>query len=118
MGRDEAASPWEREHGAPPAPISAATAALIEARGWRTRLEEARVHELWEQIAGEQVARHALPVRLHGGVLVVRAESPSWASQLQYLAGELLRKAQEVLGDTTVVKVTVISGRGEATGPR
>jgi predicted nucleic acid-binding Zn ribbon protein len=69
------------------------------------------VHEVWDEIAGPQVAEHVRPVRLHGGVLVVRADSPAWATQVRYLATDLMRRANEVLGDGQVASVTVVTRR-------
>ena len=91
-------------------------------RGWDRRLEGARVHDRWEEIAGPQVAAHTEPVRLHGGVLVVRAESPTWATQVRYLSTELVARANAVLGEGQVTRVVLVAaplehprrGRGSA----
>lgn len=93
----------------PPPPVAELVAGLASRRGWAKRLHGARVHQAWPEIAGEELARHVTPVRLAGGVLVVRAESPAWATQVSYLAGQLLIRANEVLGDGEVTTVTVQS---------
>ncbi|MEX0657532.1 MAG: DUF721 domain-containing protein [Egibacteraceae bacterium] len=79
-------------------------------RGWAVHLEGARVHGTWAEIAGEQLAAHTEPVRLHGGVLVVRADSATWATQVRFLAAQLAQRANAVLGDGQVTQVTVVSG--------
>jgi predicted nucleic acid-binding Zn ribbon protein len=84
--------------------------ALTARRGWQHRLEGARVHDVWAEIAGPQLAAHTRPVRLHGGVLVVRAESPAWATQVRYLSGDLLARANEVLGAGRVARVVLVTG--------
>jgi predicted nucleic acid-binding Zn ribbon protein len=93
-----------------PSPLAALIDAVRARPGWSTRLEGARIHVSWIEIAGEQLARHAEPVRLAGGVLVIRAVSPAWAEQVRYLAGDLARQVNEVLGPGSVRQVTVITG--------
>lgn len=93
-----------------PSPLAALLDAIRARPGWAARLEGARIHVCWVEIAGDQLARHAEPVRLAGGVLVVRAVSPAWAEQVRYLAGDLARQANDVLGPGSVRQVTVITG--------
>lgn len=93
-----------------PAPLAALLKTVRARPGWAARLEGARIHSCWVEVAGEQLARHAEPVRLAGGVLVVRAVSPAWAEQVRYLAGDLARQANAVLGPGSVRQVTVLTG--------
>lgn len=106
----ETASPDVAAGGSEPAALGELLGAAAGRRGWATRLRGARVHGLWADIAGEQLARHTEPVRLHGGVLVVRADSSTWATQVRYLGAELAERANAVLGADQVTKVTVVSG--------
>lgn len=104
---------------AAPAPVGEALAGLRDARGWRRRLEGARVHEVWEQAVGPKVAARVRPVRLHGGVLVVEADSSAWATQVRYLAPELIAGLNAALGEGMVERVTVQTGSQESgRGPR
>ena len=93
--------------GPPPAPLAGALSALAGQKGWTKRLRGARIHEHWAEIAGPAVAANVEPVRLHGGVLVVRATSPAWATQLRYLTPQLMARANEVLGPDSVSSVTI-----------
>ncbi len=72
-GLDPTESPDALPTGPEPSPLAAAAEALIGRRGWGKRLQGARIHEHWAAIAGPALAEHVQPVRLHGGVLVVRA---------------------------------------------
>jgi len=97
--------------GSEPVPLTEVLGgAVSRRRGWAPRLRGARVHALWTDIAGDQLARHTEPVRLHGGVLVVRADSPAWATEVRYLSAELAARANAVLGPEQVTRVTVVSG--------
>ena len=110
MIREEEERPDLPAQGADPTVLGSALGAFSERLGWSARLRGARVHEHWNEIAGDQLARHVEPVRLAGGVLVVRASSPAWATQVRYLAPQLLARANEVLGPDQVHTVTVAGG--------
>ncbi|HVM18882.1 MAG TPA: DUF721 domain-containing protein [Egibacteraceae bacterium] len=107
---------WESPDGGPerPAPpvLGDLVARLTSSRRWSERLRGARIHQCWEEIAGAQLAAHVRPVRLAGGVLVVQAESPAWATQVRYLSAQLQTRANEVLGDGEVQTVKVQAGTG------
>ena len=104
---DPTASEDALVEGPPPAPLAGALSRLAGERGWSSRLRGARIHQHWDEIAGPAVAANVVPVRLHGGVLVVRATSPAWATQLHYLIPELIARANEVLGAGSVTSVTI-----------
>ena len=106
---------WESQEAMPDRPPPPAVrdlaSTLASTRGWGARLRGARIHTAWVEIAGEELARHVQPVRLAGGVLVVRAESAGWATQVRYLAAQLKERANAVLGEGEVTTVTVQTGR-------
>ncbi len=108
-GLDPTGSPDALPQGADPETLGSAVSALVGRRGWARRLRGARVHEHWHEIAGEVLAQHVEPVRLSGGVLVVRVLSPAWGTQLRYLIPQLLERANDVLGDGSVRTVTIQS---------
>lgn len=94
----------------PPVALSDLLGRLIADRGWYDRLHDSQVHQRWIEIVGEELGAHVEPVRLRGGVLVVRAQSGAWASQLRYLSPWLVQRAQEVLGSDRVERVQILSG--------
>lgn len=103
-----------------PAPLAGVLGELARRRGWDERLRDAAIHQHWEEIAGSELAQRATPVRLHGGVLVIRAETAAWAGQLRYLVGDLQRRANEVLGENRVQQVRVVTdspGHTTRSGP-
>jgi predicted nucleic acid-binding Zn ribbon protein len=110
MTRREPVDPDDPRRRAPPAAIGDLLGELRERRGWAKRLEGARVHEEWPTIAGPQIALHTEPVRLHGGVLVVRVDSPAWATEVRYLSEALRARANEVLGGEQVERVVLVTG--------
>ncbi len=65
------------------------------------------VFSRWAEVVGPGVAANAWPVSLAGGVLVVGAEDPAWASQLRYLTGQLLSRLEQVVEPGAVRRVEV-----------
>jgi predicted nucleic acid-binding Zn ribbon protein len=80
------------------------------------------VWDRWRAIVGEDIAAHAEPSSLRGGLLRVRTDSPAWATEIGYLADEIRKKANETVGRELVTEVRVwtgpgaIQGRGRASG--
>ncbi len=59
---------------------------------------EAAVLNAWRDVVGERVASHAVPLRVRGETLVVRADSGPWAVQLRRLGAEITRRLAERTG--------------------
>ncbi|WP_035063117.1 DUF721 domain-containing protein, partial [Cellulomonas bogoriensis] len=89
-------------------------------RGWSTELSVAAVTARWREVVGDQVADHCVPETFDGGVLVVRTDSTTWATNLRLLVPELLRRLEMELGADVVTEVRVLgpSGPSWAKGPR
>jgi predicted nucleic acid-binding Zn ribbon protein len=66
----------------------------------------------WSQIVGASIAEHAEPSSLREGVLRVRADSPTWATELGYLAADIKARANELIGRGAVQEVRVWTGPG------
>jgi predicted nucleic acid-binding Zn ribbon protein len=54
----------------------------------------ASVFSGWEELVGAEIARHAQPQSLRDGVLLLVADQPAWATQLRYLAADLLARVR------------------------
>jgi len=96
-----------------PTALSGELARFARRPGWSERLGAARMWAAWEDIVGSELISHCEPVRLAGRVLVVRAASPVWATQLRYLTTQLLERSASVLGAGSVREVRVVVGRLE-----
>jgi len=106
----ETAEAWRSPQGRDPFPFGDALTTMSDQRGWASRLHGAKIHAAWEEIVGPELFRHTRPVRLHGGVLVVRAVTTIWAAEVRALGGVLAARADAVLGDGSVRQVTVVTG--------
>lgn len=90
-----------------PQPLGEVLDAVMQHRHWNERMRSAHVFTNWAEVVGEDVARNCEPVRLVGGVLVVAATSPSWATQLRYLSARLQLAVNTALGEPMVERVEV-----------
>lgn len=95
-----------------PQPLGRALEELVTRRRWAGRLDGARIFDVWDEVAGEEIAAHARPVRLHGGVLVIGARDAGWATQLGYLTAQLQARANSLMGPDTVRRVQIVVQRG------
>jgi len=76
----------------------------------------ARLHAVWPDLVGPALAVHAEPRGLRDGVLTVAVDAAGWATQLRYLEAELLRRAEEVLGEPVANAVRVTQSGPEPSG--
>ena len=104
-GRTEPHNP--RSHA--PVPAGALVDQMIERRQWRARLDGSQIHRVWAAVAGDAVGEHVRPVRLHGGLLVLEADSGPWATQVRYLQQDLIDRANEELGSPLVERIQIRS---------
>jgi predicted nucleic acid-binding Zn ribbon protein len=66
----------------------------------------------WPEVVGDDIAQHAEPTSLKAGVLRIRTESSSWATEIGYLGPEITRRANELVGRELVNEVRVWTGPG------
>lgn len=87
-------------------------ASLLAADGdWTPHLKIAQLNNHWDQVVGPAVAAHSLVDGFVDGVLVIRADSPAWTTQLTYLIPQLERTIRERLAGLDIRGIRV-------TGPR
>jgi predicted nucleic acid-binding Zn ribbon protein len=55
----------------------------------------ADVQTRWAEVAGEEVARQAMPASERAGVVTVRCSSAVWAAELAMMSADLLRRLNE-----------------------
>jgi predicted nucleic acid-binding Zn ribbon protein len=90
---------------------------LVAERGWQVDVAVGGVLGRWTTVVGSQVAEHCAPESFTDGVLMVRADSTAWATQVRLLVPMLLGRLGAELGDGVVTKVQV-RGPGSPTWRR
>jgi predicted nucleic acid-binding Zn ribbon protein len=104
-----------RDRGGDPRAFGAAIKDLLSDRGWEQRAAVGGVFGDWPRIVGPELAEHTRPEKFEEGELTIAADSTAWATQLRLLAGSLVRRLNEELGDNSVRRVKVV---GPSSGPR
>ena len=98
---------WHPGTGADPAKpaysLDKLVPTVMKQLGLEKRLHESQVQFLWPQIVGADIARHAQPVSLRKGLLVVAVDHPVWLQELsRYHKPLLLQKVHERVGRSAV----------------
>jgi hypothetical protein len=92
---------------------------LREAMGserFRRGLALGRLARSWEDVVGDRLGRETSPSLLENGTLVVSVSTAAWGAQVRFLAPDIRRRANEVLGTEEVGTVRVSVGRREPRG--
>jgi predicted nucleic acid-binding Zn ribbon protein len=76
---------------------------VIKTLGLEQRLQQSQVFFLWPQIVGADIARHAQPVSLRNGLLIVAVDHPVWLQELsRFHKPLLLQKVRQRIGAKAV----------------
>ncbi len=93
--------------GRDPALLGTQLDRLMSDRGWEVDVKVGAVIGRWAQIVGSDVAEHVQPVSFESGILVLRADSTAWATQMRLLESMLLGRLENEVGAGTVTEITV-----------
>jgi predicted nucleic acid-binding Zn ribbon protein len=83
-----------------PRPLASALHGLTSALAPATTL--ARVQGVWEQAAGASIAAAAHPTAERDGVLTLTCEAAVWAQELHLMAGVLIPRLNDALGEHAI----------------
>lgn len=98
-----------------PRPVADSLDRVTLAFGAARARELAALFSRWETIVGHEIAEHAEPNSLRDGVLVLLVDQSAWATQLRYLAPELLAQIRADLAGSSVAELQIrVVGRGGA----
>ena len=116
VNRDAAA-----RKGAPRDPVTLGDAVdgMIQANDWGKKAELATVMTNWREIIGAEFAEHVKPIGFEAdeSILILQADSTSWATQTRILSVEILQKIDQQAG-SGVVKSLEIKGPEPVRKPR
>ncbi|WP_417563179.1 DUF721 domain-containing protein [Microbacterium sp.] len=76
--------------GRDPKGVGDVLTALTHESGWDSNLARADLVRQWDEVAGDDTARHTRPVGLSDGMLTVQCDSTAWAKQLQFMRAHIL----------------------------
>jgi predicted nucleic acid-binding Zn ribbon protein len=107
-GRTEPQVSGARPDDRDPKRLSDAVERLVESKGWATDVNLRTLLARWGLLVGPINAAHSLPEAYADGILTVRTDSTAWATQLRYMAPQLVAMLNEQLGDGTVTRIKVL----------
>lgn len=90
-----------------PAPLGEVFEQVVSQRGWGTQLNVHALLGRWSALVGPHVAAHSKPETFVDGVLVIRTDATSWATQLRLMAPQLLAKLNAAVGEGSITRVEV-----------
>ncbi|MBB5351766.1 putative nucleic acid-binding Zn ribbon protein [Haloferula luteola] len=79
--------------------------AILQSVGAQEGIDEEQLRELWREIAGDLVARHAAPESLKNGCLTLKVLQPAMRFQLEQMKGRLLANLRASLGEGKVKSI-------------
>jgi predicted nucleic acid-binding Zn ribbon protein len=79
-----------------PIPLSQSLDALMRSLSGGPRAVVAGVFNRWDEAVGDAVARHAQPVKIERGRLLVEVDEPGWATQLRFLEHDIVERLRAV----------------------
>ena len=94
-----------------PVPLTSSLDAMMRSLRGADRIQVGGVFGKWDDAVGPSVAAHVRPVKLDGGVLLVEADEPAWATQVKFLADTIVERLRAVAG-VEVERVEVRVARG------
>lgn len=87
----------------PALPLQQLVPGVMQRLGLEQRLQQSQIFHQWASIVGADVVRHAQPVSLKNGLLVVAVDHPVWLQELsRYHKPLLLQNIRARVGKTAV----------------
>jgi predicted nucleic acid-binding Zn ribbon protein len=120
FGRRPGVDPVPYGRGRDPVSIGDEIPEFTERMGWSERMEIASIGARWNEIVGEDIARHCTVESFDDGVLTLQASSTAWAEQLKVVSGTIRSRVNDELGRPVVSAIRVLrpSTRSWTKGPR
>ena len=91
-------------------PVGQVLASLMKGLGLEEKLRERELIENWPRIIGPEIARFSQALRVRGGVLYLKVDSPAWGQELHFLKPQLLERVNESCGGDLIHDIR-LSGR-------
>lgn len=107
--QERANKAWENfgKPGRDPVAFGGVLGNYVKRNGWTPHLKVAQLRTHWDQVVGTVNAQHSYVADFRDGVLIIRADSPVWATTLTYLVPQLTETIRERLHGLDVQRITV-----------
>ncbi len=85
---------------------------LLSSRGWKQDVAVGGVIGRWPEIVGAEIAANCSAESFDNNVLIIRAASTAWATQLRFLAPQLLATVAKSVGEGVVQEIHILAPDG------
>lgn len=101
---------WESfgKPGRDPHRLEGVLALFADQRHWNQQLLVAHLRASWQQVVGASIAEHCEVSNVQGRILIVRAASSVWSTQLSFLLPQLKEKILRELPGIPIDDIKVI----------
>ena len=79
-----------------PKPVGDILAELVKTTDLGKKLQQARIWDQWERIAGKNLAKHGRPHAIRDATLIVEVDSTVWMNRYAYQKWSILRRANRM----------------------
>jgi predicted nucleic acid-binding Zn ribbon protein len=73
-----------------------------------TRMEKARLPEVWSKVAGPEMSSVSEPVKINDGKLYVRVTGSVWRQEISLLRRDLIQRCQKELPNTPIEELVLL----------
>lgn len=80
---------------------------LMEKSGWQPKVQELRIRDEWETIAGKTIARYTRNVYLKGDILTIFTDVAALKQELLFGKEQLIARINEYFGEKVVGNIIV-----------
>lgn len=85
-----------------------AIAKAIGGAGIKKALEQESAIVYWKEVVGQKISERTTAERVDRGVLVVKAESPTWRQELHMQKDEIINKLNKKIGARAIREIRFI----------
>ena len=100
--------PDRSERSAEPTSLGSIVGGLLGERAFARGVDVGRLGRSWADVVGDRLAGETRPARLEAGTLTIQAATGPWGSQARFLAEEIRKRANTMLGGDDVKRVQVV----------
>lgn len=86
-------------------PLKDIIAELLGSTNLSFNPEDATIWRVWDDVAGETIARNAQPLWIKNGRLRVKVSDPIWLQELSFMEENMRNRLNERLGRKAVEKI-------------
>lgn len=89
---------------------AAHVAEIMRQVGLTEGMEEEKLKQIWQHVAGEFVAKASVPDSLKRGCLTIRVTQPAMRFHLEQMRGSLLAKVQQAAANSMIQSLRFVVG--------